>query len=36
MNHKEIGWEKLDWIDLAQERKDWMALAKAATNRQFP
>jgi hypothetical protein len=26
IDHKEIGWDGMDWIDLAQERDHWRAL----------
>jgi hypothetical protein len=26
MDLREIGWDGMDWIDLAQDRDQWMAL----------
>jgi hypothetical protein len=26
MDHREIGWGSMDWIDLAQDRDQWRAL----------
>jgi hypothetical protein len=26
IDHKEIGWDGMDWIDLAQDRDQWRAL----------
>jgi hypothetical protein len=28
MNLREIGWDGMDWIDLAQDRDQWRALVK--------
>jgi hypothetical protein len=28
MDHREIGWGGMDWIDLAQDRDQWRALVK--------
>ena len=36
MHHKETGWEKLNWIDMAQDRVRWRAIGNAAMNRRFP
>jgi hypothetical protein len=27
---REIGWDRMDWIDLAQDRYQWRALVKTA------
>jgi hypothetical protein len=32
MDLREIGWEVLDWIYLAQDRDQWRALAKTIMN----
>jgi hypothetical protein len=32
MDHREIGWGGMDWIDLAQERDQWRALVNPAMN----
>jgi hypothetical protein len=26
MDHREIGWDGMDWTDLAQDRDQWTAL----------
>jgi hypothetical protein len=32
----EIGWEGVDWIDLAQNRDHWRALVNALMNLRVP
>jgi hypothetical protein len=32
----EIGWDGMDWIDLAQDRDQWRALVNAAMSLQVP
>jgi hypothetical protein len=32
MDLREIGWDDLDWIDLAQDRDQWRALVNAVMN----
>jgi hypothetical protein len=32
MDLREIGWDGLDWIDLAQNRDKWMALVNTVMN----
>jgi hypothetical protein len=32
----EIGWDDLDWIDLAQDRNQWKALVNTVMNLQVP
>jgi hypothetical protein len=32
MDHREIGWDGMDWIDLAQDRDRWRALVNAVMN----
>jgi hypothetical protein len=32
MDHREIGWDGMDWIDLAQDRDQWRALVNAVRN----
>jgi hypothetical protein len=32
MNLTEIGWERVDWIDPAQDRDKWRAIVKAVMN----
>jgi hypothetical protein len=35
MDIKEIGWEGVDWINLAQNRDKWRSLVKAVLNFGF-
>jgi hypothetical protein len=32
MDHREIGWDDMDWIDLSQDRDLWRALVNAVIN----
>jgi hypothetical protein len=32
MDLREIGWDGLDWIDLAQDRDQWRALVNTVMN----
>jgi hypothetical protein len=32
MNLGEIGWDGVDWIDLAQDRDQWRALVNTVMN----
>jgi hypothetical protein len=36
MDLREIGWDGVDWIDLAQDRDQWRALVKAVMNLRVP
>jgi hypothetical protein len=36
MNHKEIGWGTLDWIDLTQDKNKWRVLVNAVINCWVP
>jgi hypothetical protein len=36
MNLREIAWGGMDWIDLAQDRDQWKALAKETMNFRVP
>jgi hypothetical protein len=36
MDLREIGWDGIDWIDLAQERDQWMALVNTVMNLRAP
>jgi hypothetical protein len=36
MDFKEIGWEFVDWIPLAQDREGWWALVKTVMNLWVP
>ena len=31
-----MGWEGMDWIDLAQDKESWRALVNAAVNLRVP
>jgi hypothetical protein len=36
MDHREIGWDGVDWIDMAQDRNQWRALVNAVLNLRVP
>jgi hypothetical protein len=36
MDLREIGWDAMDWIDLAQGRDQWRALENAVMNLRVP
>jgi hypothetical protein len=36
MNLREIGWNGMGWIDLAQDRDQWRALVNAVMNLRVP
>jgi hypothetical protein len=36
MDRREIGWDDVDWIDMAQDRYQWRALLNTALNVQVP
>jgi hypothetical protein len=36
MDLREIGWDGMNWIDLAQDRDQWRALVIAVMNRRVP
>jgi hypothetical protein len=36
MDLGEIGWDGLDWINLAQDRDQWRALVNTAMNFRVP
>jgi hypothetical protein len=36
MNHRERGWNGIDWIDLAQDRDQWRALVNMVMNLRVP
>jgi hypothetical protein len=36
MDLREIGWFDMDWIDLVQDRDQWMALVNTVMNLQVP
>jgi hypothetical protein len=33
---REIGWDGVDWIDMAQDREQWRALVKTILNLRVP
>jgi hypothetical protein len=35
MGLREIGWDGMDWIHLAQDKDKWRALVNAVMNRGF-
>jgi hypothetical protein len=36
MDLRDIGWDGMDWIDLAQDRDQWRALANTVMNLWLP
>jgi hypothetical protein len=36
MDLREIGWDGMDWIDLAQNRDQWRALVNVVMNLRVP
>jgi hypothetical protein len=36
MDLREIGWDGVDWIDLAQDRDRWKALVNTVMNLRVP
>jgi hypothetical protein len=36
MDLREIGWDGMDWIELAQNRDHWRALAYTVMNLRVP
>jgi hypothetical protein len=36
MDLREIGWEAVDWIHLAQDRDQWRALVSTVMNLRIP
>jgi len=36
MDLRELGWEDVDWIHLAQDRDQWQAVMNMGMNIQFP
>jgi hypothetical protein len=33
---REIGWDGMDWIDLAQDRDQWRTIVKTVMNLRVP
>jgi hypothetical protein len=36
MDIQEVGWEGMDWIDMAQDRDRWRAVVSAVMNLRLP
>jgi hypothetical protein len=36
MDLKEIGWDGIEWIELAQDRNQWRALVNTVMNLRVP
>jgi hypothetical protein len=36
MDLREIGWDGVDWIDMAQDRNKWRALVNTVLNLRVP
>jgi hypothetical protein len=36
MDLREIGWDGVDWVDMAQDRDQWMALVNTVLNLRVP
>jgi hypothetical protein len=36
MNLREMGWDGVDWIDMAQDRDQWRALVNTVLNLRVP
>jgi hypothetical protein len=36
MDLREIGWDSVDYVDMAQDRDQWRALVNTVTNHRVP
>jgi hypothetical protein len=36
MDLREIGWDGVDWVDLAQDRDNWRVLVNTVMNLRVP
>jgi hypothetical protein len=36
MDHREIGWDDVDWTDMAQDRGQWWALVNTVLSLRVP
>jgi hypothetical protein len=36
MDLQEVGWEDMDWIDLAKDRDSWWAVVNSVKNLRVP
>jgi hypothetical protein len=36
MDLRDIGWDGIDWVDLAQDREQWKALVNTVMNLRVP
>jgi hypothetical protein len=36
MDHREIGWDRMNWIDVAQGRDQWRALVNTVMSLRVP
>jgi hypothetical protein len=36
VDHREIGWDGIDWVDVAKDSDQWWALLNTVMNLRFP
>jgi hypothetical protein len=36
MDLRDIGWDGMDWVDVAQDREQWMAVVNTVINLRVP